>query len=152
MKAIIKYQANDGSEWESEDKALEREDLLIMIEDITKACLKPTPRDGNWVGYVQQHPAAVLDYKHTLMRIAKQEGVYGKCAGCECIWDADPKGIRHSGGIANRYIDDGGSEPLRRAWQRLSCMDENYREYNQPYYAINPDKCEGGEVSVDAQQ
>lgn len=145
MKAVIKHQANDGSEHGTEAKALERDRLLVVIEEITRACLKPVPTECGWNGYIQQHPASVTDYKRTLMRIAKQEGVYGKCGDSDCIWDLDPK-LVHPRGPAGRYIDDGGSRPLNAAWHRLMCMDAQCREYNQPYFAMNPKKCEDGEV------
>jgi hypothetical protein len=33
---------------------------------------------------------------------------------------------------------DGGHAPLDRAYNRLCCIDEQNREWNQPYFAMNP--------------
>lgn len=142
MKYVVQYQANDGSLFDSYEKATERDQELIVIEEITKACLKPVPKECNWKGYVQQHGPAVLDYKRTLMRIARTHA-FGVSKECDCIWDMDPS-VVHARGIAGRYIDDSGHVLLNRAWHRLMCMDEDFREYNQPFYVTH--KSEAGEV------
>ena len=40
-------------------------------------------------------------------------------------------------GVIGRYLDDSGNKPLYTCWYRFMCIDEKYREWLQPYYAIN---------------
>jgi hypothetical protein len=39
-----------------------------------------------------------------------------------------------------RLLGDYGIRPLENAWYRFSCVDKQYREWGQPYFATNPDK------------
>ncbi len=140
MKSITKYEANDGSQWNTADKAIERDSLLIVLDEASRL-LKPHPSDCNFEGYIQQNRESVLDYKRILMRIAKKYayGTIGKEGEERCIWDMDPKEV-HPLSIAGRFIDDSNCQPLNSAWRRLCCMDDKFREFNQPFYVINPDK------------
>lgn len=47
--------------------------------------------------------------------------------------------IVHRQGIVGRYLDDGGSD-LYKHWHRFVCIDENNREWGQPFFALNPTK------------
>lgn len=150
MEEIKRYRANDGSIFDSPEKAIERETEIVVIEEITRACLKPVPTELNWVGYVTQNGSAVEDYQRVLMKIAKRH-CYGGSRDSEGIWDFKCKEV-HPRGIAGRFIDDAEHRPLSRAWGRLARMremlDGRFREYNQPYYAIYPEKTEDVERGV----
>jgi hypothetical protein len=56
----------------------------------------------------------------------------------------------HRQGIVGRYLDDSKSE-LSKIWYRFYCIDEKYREWEQPYYAINYAKHEDGAICVNKQ-
>lgn len=43
----------------------------------------------------------------------------------------------HRRGIIGRVIDDSGNKDLYQTWYRFMCIDDNYKEWQQPYYAIN---------------
>ena len=43
----------------------------------------------------------------------------------------------HRQGIVGRYIDDSNNRDLSMAWNRFICIDSKYREWSQPYFAIN---------------
>ncbi len=75
------------------------------------------------------------------MRIAKKYayGTIGKDGKERCIWDMPVEEV-HPSNIASRFIDDSDCTPLKSAWWRLQCIDDKYREFNQPFYALNPDK------------
>ncbi len=121
LKILIKYQANDGCEFNDKKLCEQRDEELRIIHEVTQACLKPTPTDCNWDGYVQQHRESVLDYKRVLMKIAKSNDVYGdisKSGDAKSIWDADPAEV-HPRGIAGRFIDDSGQQHLNCAWHRF---------------------------------
>lgn len=46
-------------------------------------------------------------------------------------------GGTHRQGIIGRYLDDSGDNRLYKNWYRFMCIDEHYREWGQPYFAIN---------------
>jgi hypothetical protein len=139
MKKITKYRANDGSEWDTYKDALVREHMIDFV-DSAMAKLKTTPGDSNWEGYVQHDKNTIFQCKKELFEIANQEGVLK--------WWIDSQ-INEHGKTVNELIEachpswfgrmlDGGHAPLSVAYRRLMCIDDLYREWNQPYYAINP--------------
>ncbi len=56
-------------------------------------------------------------------------------------------GSVHRQGIVGRYLDDSGNYVLYGAWSRFMCIDINYREWIQPYYAINHSNYKVGECT-----
>ena len=141
MEQITKWKANDGSEWDSQEKCIARG---RMIEDVDRAMavLKPHPTDLNWEGYVQHDQKTLLECKRALFKISNQEGVLK--------WWIDKQKVEH-GKTEKDLIEschpshfcrmlDGGNRPLDRGYSRLCCIDENLREWNQPFFALNPEK------------
>ena len=51
------------------------------------------------------------------------------------IWISPHKA--HHQGYIGRYLDHSGNTTLYRGWYRFMCIDENYCEWLEPYYAIN---------------
>lgn len=47
------------------------------------------------------------------------------------------KGDVHRQGIVGRYLDDCGKIHISNVWYRFMCIDDMYREWQQPYFAIN---------------
>lgn len=139
MKAITKYQAIDGSEWNSPEKAEARDRLVDSVNKIM-AMLKPTPEKLNWDGYVQQNAATIAGVKERLYSLANVEGVlkwwidsqkqgHGKT-------DYDLIHLCHPSWFCRML--DGDHGPLDRAYHRLCCIDVSGREWNQPFCANNP--------------
>jgi hypothetical protein len=58
----------------------------------------------------------------------------------EAIFAHDAMEI-HPFSYAGRFLDDAGG-PLRRVWSRFMCHHDGWM-YEQPYFALNPDKFEG---------
>lgn len=143
MKTITKYRSEDGSEFSTKDKAIERDKLIVDVKSIM-AKLKPVPPECNWDGYVQQEPSVIQEVKERLFEIADREGILK--------WWIDDQfskhGKTHSDLITQCHASwfsrmlDGGNAPLSNAYDRLCLIDENLREWNQPYFALNPDKGE----------
>lgn len=48
----------------------------------------------------------------------------------------------HRQGIIGQYLDDSGDNRLYKNWYRFMCIDEHYREWGQPYFAINQNEQE----------
>ena len=77
MEAIIKYKANDGSEWNNAEKATERDNLISTVDGIMSA-LYPVPNDTNFAnghGYIQQDAKALANVKADLFHVANTEGI-----------------------------------------------------------------------------
>lgn len=137
MKEITKYEAPDGSQWATVEDCSAREKMVAEV-DAAMANLKPKPKDPNWDGYVQQSRQAVGDCLKALYRIANKKGVLK--------WWIDSQKKDH-GKTDFDFLDchpswfermlDGDHEPLSRAYGRMSAINEEYKEWNQPYFAMN---------------
>lgn len=137
MKPITKYQANDGSTWNTEVEAVKRDGEHAYIAAIMSK-LKPRPdscdfSNGN-LGYVQHDPAAfsevwALLLNETRMRMPewceKNAAKIAEPGGVDAAWFC-------------RIMDDSG--PLCNAWNRLCSFDAQAREYGQPYLRWHPTK------------
>ena len=45
----------------------------------------------------------------------------------------------HRFGMVGRVLSDSGGD-LYKTWNRFMCIDDEYREWEQPYYAMNAEK------------
>ncbi len=149
MKTITKYQSTDGSEWNAPEQAIARDKMEAEVNEALGCLIKP-PAEPNWEGFVQQDASDVLECKTMLFQIANQEGVLK--------WWIDDQLTKH-GKTERQLIEDvhpswfgrmldGGHGPLGRGYGRMACIDKQYRQWNQPFYAANP--VEGAKCVNDA--
>ena len=139
MKKVERYESRDGVLWESEDKAEKHEAFLDEI-DVIKQLLPPLPKDegchfANGHGYIQHTRESFNAYKVAILQLGGEI-----CYAPMKEWANEPDSVANMG-IAGRYFDD-GNHHLYRLWHRVMCTDGNYREWGQPYFALNPDKGE----------
>jgi len=80
--------------------------------------------------YIQHTPEVVEEVQATFIELCVKEGV---------LPEKFLEGKIHRQGIIGRYLDDSGSGTYKY-WHRFMCIDEKYREWEQPYYAINIEK------------
>lgn len=80
--------------------------------------------------YIQHIPEMVDEIQEVFVELCVQEGI---------LPDKFLKTKVHRQGIIGRYLDDSGSGAYKY-WYRFMCIDEKYREWQQPYYAINAEK------------
>lgn len=125
---IIKYRADDGSEWKTIAEAVTRDVLCGEIGAVMEPLGDRVRIDSNQ--YVQHDPATVIKCRVGILALAAREFPSFD------IFSHKPPEEVHPRSIASRILDDLGG-PLCRAWNRFSCIDEQGREYEQPYYAIN---------------
>lgn len=138
MKSLTVYIVNDGLQFDTECQALAHD---AMIEKVKQAMLPlgKTPRkveDGK--GWVQHSKESYRTVHHDLIKLA-----IPLFKGCDNAFVAaaknNPDSI-HPLGVAGRIISECDS-PIDDGWRRLGCIDSQYREHQQPYFAINgPDK------------
>lgn len=81
------------------------------------------------VPYIQHIPSVVEETQLEFLKI------------CGEVLKSDyyTTGKIHRQGIIGRYLDDCGINELSSTWHRFMCIDEEYREWQQPYYAY-PDR------------
>lgn len=144
MKAVTKYQSDDGKIFDTEKEAIARDSKALSIKDAYKL-LKPIPKnDGcdfaNGKGFIQQDPLKVQEFKRQILLLGAIH--HEKMAE----WAKDPISV-HPQSIVGRILSD-CDDLLYRAWSRVMCIDDKWREWGQPYFAINPDKGEQVEVAA----
>lgn len=143
MKEVTKYQADDGRVFDTEHEAIVQDAKAVSLKKISKL-LKPIPEnDGckfsNGAGYVQQDALRVQEYKRGIMLL-------GACHHPKMAeWAKNPIEV-HPQSIVGRILSD-CDQLLYRAWHRVMCMDGQFREWGQPYYAMNPEKGEQFEAA-----
>ncbi len=104
--------------------------LVIGLPDlIDKELGNESTAFGNGSGYIQHNSDVVDKCQRSFMDYCYE--VLGNKVFLE-------KKI-HKQGIVGRYLDDSGTD-LYVYWHRFMCIDDKYREWGQPYFAINPDK------------
>ncbi len=129
MKAIIKYLADDGTEWTNEQSCQSRDALVRNIQTISM--ILPARPDAisftNGEGFIQHDEDHVQRYRNALLDQMPNEK-----------WVQETReGKRHVSHLA-RILSDGPASPLTRAWFRLMDIDDKFREWGQPYFAANP--------------
>lgn len=135
------YIANDGSEWKTEEEALLRDSMFSRVENIM-ASLKPVPKDGNFEGYVQQYPSTIEEVKRRLLLVVLDSSWLAKdIRSCmaEKGWSQEEFTRNVHAAWFCRMLD-GTRCPLSNAYYRLYRIDDQGREWNQPYFALNPGK------------
>lgn len=111
-----------------------------MISEEVERALRPLGARPllEWRQY-RQHPVVAVDLvKHALVALAERESP----AIREVMEKARAQGLTnidaHPFSIIGRILDDMGG-PLNAAWGRLMCIDEQGREWPQPYFALHPE-------------
>lgn len=105
--------------------------MKIRIDEIMKV-LPPSFRDldisndSSCPSYIQHIAKDVEEAQRNFIKLV-DEVLGTKYSGSEV----------HRRGIIGRIIDDSGNKELYKGWHRFVCIDDKYREWEQPYYAIN---------------
>lgn len=128
MKQIAIYECSDGTRFDDATKAESYESICRRVRD-AMGPLSPF-RDG-----YQQY-----------RQLSKQECDAAKAqivAICRELWPQQPVFQHpadkiHPASFAGRWIDDCRYPCLKKAWFVFQCVNwESYRQYDQPFYALN---------------
>lgn len=138
MKKIAKYVADDGSEFTSERKCREYEAHCKRVAQILKP-LGPLPNlpacgFANGDGYIQHDEQTFMKARVELLEQAKKFTTH------KWIQESIDKGMDAHSSYAARIIQECTTTALDRAWCRIQCVDRQFREWGQPYYAEHPEK------------
>lgn len=133
MKAVTRFLADDGSQWDTEAAALKRDALCSHVDEAMKL-LRARPDDADFDNggvYVQQEMGPWLAAKQRIVDLAF--AVTGHSVFAHNAEDI------HARSVAGRILDDTGG-PLAKAWWRFACIDEKWREWGQPYFVSHPNE------------
>lgn len=137
MQAITQYKTNDGAIFDSAAAAKKHEKLVELVNKAVEPLGKPLASAINYKGWIQHDKKNVDKVKLTLLELARP--LFNDWPKILETLDTNPLSI-HPGSIVGRILDD-ADYPINNGWRRLWCIDSEYREHNQPYFAINgPDK------------
>jgi hypothetical protein len=144
VKQITKFQADDGTEFRTPNEAMAHDALCVEVAALV-AKLHARPDDGcnfsNGHGFIRQDKDAVLAVQRGLVAIARR--YFGSDEIYERHFRYSEEAEKPTGHtFVGRLIDDGCPAPVTRAWQRLMCIGEDFREWGQPYYANHPNEAE----------
>ena len=127
MKKITIYECNDGTRFDSEKQALEYDVLLSKCNSINDVIGRKVELEYNQ--YVQRNAETVKKQWRVFCNIvAEYIPDYAQRAK-EC-----GNGTRHRSHIG-RVISDYNIKCLYSLYFRFECIDEQGREYQQPYFA-----------------
>lgn len=143
MKTITKYQADDGSEWKDEKKALDRDALCEQVNSIMADWPKEPKDDGcqftNGHGFIQLSESFIMEKRDKLLKLI------AKHIDHKWVQQALDDPTIHPSWIG-RLLDDSDLSPLYRAWCKFDCIDKFCRQWGQPYYASHP--TDGDQICV----
>lgn len=131
MKIVTMYEAVDGTQFRTAAEA-ERRDALIS--EIALALAPLGVRRPSAYEFIRHDAKVLRGVKGALLAIARRE-----LPGFPDVWRHPDDEIAPLG-IAGRIINDAGPAPLDRAWYRLCCIDDEGREWEQPYFVAHPPK------------
>lgn len=137
MKAITRYQADDGSEFRTAEDAAAHDVLCVKIAEAMKP-LGERPKqpacafENGQLGYIQHDVETVDGVARTLIELAKP---YLPSLADMLVW----KNVVHPS-HPSRAISE-GPQVLWKAWFRIESIDSMGREFGQPYFKNNPGDC-----------
>lgn len=126
MKPVLKFQSDDGREFATRELCEQHENLVKQIAILEELHLHGPQHKNIHNGWVQHDTKDVTAFKVAILKLA--EPILGGPI-------REPEKV-HPHSSVGRMIDDSGSI-LYAPWVRLMSIDEQGREHNQPYFAIN---------------
>lgn len=139
--------------WRGTEQRAERDKAALDRIALSQKLLPQIPTAPSFIaggGYVQHNAEAFREYRAELLHVATME-IPKERARLEKaieIGDALP-----ASSFVERVIDEQGSRQLRDAWHRVLCTNSaTFREYGQPYYALNPHEATGGAIRPEVKQ
>ena len=138
MEIITKYKATDGVEFNQEKNCRQYERLLKKIAFIMDFYEKDLnyPNFCNGYGYIQQEKFTFNRIRIALLHINQAYEYSDKIE--QMIYTKDYLLPEHSSHVIRQYAAD----PIFRAWSRINCTDNKYREWGQPFYRYHSDRAE----------
>lgn len=135
MKFLKLWEARDKTRFDSAEKCREYEVLMDLMEEIGKILI-PLPKQdstnfSNGGSYIQQTAENVESFR---MAVYNEAFPYISHLNVP----ETPEGLNPLG-MVGKFIYECCPKTIYLQWERLMCIDSEFREWGQPYYAIHPD-------------
>lgn len=131
MKTVTVYEAFDGTRFDAAVFCQRYEDRLAYFNKLM-AKLTPRPDDMEHGTFIRQN----IDTVWWLRAMVIDESCLSEALKAKVTPLIESRALPQLS-IAGRYLDD--VDPLAySAWSRLTCIDSEGREWEQPYFAVNP--------------
>jgi hypothetical protein len=136
MKTITKYIADDGMEFINATDCAEHEHNLGLALGIMSLLPKrPESCDfSNGNGYIQHDKDRLLSVRNDFLEFCKRYSDH------KWIQETIDKGFDAHPSWAGRILSECLPRSIYKHWHRLSCIDNQFREWGQPYYADHPEQ------------
>jgi len=132
METIQQYKANDDKIFNSSEECIRYESILLEITNILSTLPKVDNTNcsfSNGEGYIQHNLNIYNNLETLLVKLANK-------------WFKPKETFICFNYYLGRVIDDSNMQCLNKLTNKLMCIDKQYREWGQPYFAINPTKGE----------
>jgi hypothetical protein len=131
MRPITQYEALDGTIWSSQANCQRYENMCERISAIMSRLPDVNVEGENSVPLDKD---IFISVQRDLVMLFEEYGYTDR----HTEWARNatvPAG--HT--LIGRYIDDATDaalRPIARAWRRVMCVGQDFRQYSQPYYAL----------------
>lgn len=138
METITKYKAFDGVEFTDKSACMQHEENCAIAEKIMSGIdLAPSGCDfANGAGYIQHESGKLLQVRNEFLEFCKRYTTH------KWLQETIDKGWDAHSSYAGRILDECAPRSINKHWYRLSCVDSQFREWGQPYYASNPQEAQ----------
>lgn len=141
MKVVTKYVCDyDGKEFDADYECFEYEKKCGLVEQTMKALEPRKLRETSFLngeGYIQHDKDAVISARNNMYVLSLLF-----CGECKSLREAISSAVSNScspnNTIVSRWISDSNSDYYRQCFNRFLCIDDQGREWGQPYFANNP--------------
>ena len=138
MKTLTKYQAEDGLEFTEAAECRKHEANLEEVKIIMSQL--PVRPDGcdfdNGGGFIQHDKDVLIAVRARFCEFAK------RYTDDKWLQQTIDLGLDAHPSYVGRLIDDCAPNSIGKHWHRFMCIDSQFREWGQPYYANHPEKGE----------
>jgi hypothetical protein len=142
MEQITKWKSDDGCEFTNLAECMAYETLCTQVDQIMMVFPKRPENDGcsfaNGGGFIQLSEEIVKKARGNLLDLIATK--------IDHKWVMQSKDMNTHPSYVARLVGDWGIKPFCQAWDRFNCIDPQWREWGQPYYASHPD--EGKQIMV----
>lgn len=133
------YEAKDGKEFLDVESCIQWEKNCDQVDNLLRMIPENNSRHGE---YQQLDKETFLEFRTKLLDLALDdfEGEHGQIRN----WIKDLRNSRSMTEIhsswAGRAISELCNSKINKAFYRVMCVDKNFREWDQPYYANESNK------------
>jgi hypothetical protein len=138
MKEVMHYISDDGMQFNTREEALKADEInrRVQLADHLPKLMRPVgSRERIHIG-----TDCFDKTKHNIVMLCRE------LWPDESVFQHDPKVI-HPRSYAIRFIDEMVPKCIKNIWYRLARIEDGY-EYDQMYFAINPDKFIGETIEI----